>query len=230
MEPEVENDILEEQPEENSKDEASADSGDEDGESEDSDDDDDEEDEEMIHKNDTSLDNALKKFNFLKNEEIEEDDDEEEDEDEESNCNFETFFRTYLKLFSKFQFKNDISWQKGGIEDPSLSPSSSKISDDVNTKSSNGKIKKAKLSNGVKKEVSAVANDSDDSADLDDDTMMKLDEALAKQFKLRKKDKKHESFILQYKLRALDFIQELLKTTYRLDLITVRIQFFLSEF
>ena len=64
-------------------------------------------------------------------------------------------------------------------------------------------------------------DESDDSADLDDDAMMKLDEALAQQFKLRKKDKKHESFLLQYKLRALDFIQELLKTTYRLDLITV---------
>ena len=64
-------------------------------------------------------------------------------------------------------------------------------------------------------------DDSDDSADLDDETMMKLDESLAQQFKLRKKDKKHESFLLQYKLRALDFIQEILKNTYRLDLITV---------
>ncbi len=80
-----------------------------------------------------------------------------------------------------------------------------------------------KLNNGtsIKKVENGVMNDSDDSADLDDDAMMKLDEALAQQFKLRKKDKKHESFLLQYKLRALDFIQELLKTTYRLDLITV---------
>jgi len=80
-----------------------------------------------------------------------------------------------------------------------------------------------KLNNGksLKKVENGVMNDSDDSADLDDDAMMKLDEALAQQFKLRKKDKKHESFVLQYKLRALDFIQELLKNTYRLDLITV---------
>jgi hypothetical protein len=86
------------------------------------------------------------------------------------------------------------------------------------------KSKKMKLNNGksLTKVENGVMNDSDDSADdLDDDAMMKLDEALAHQFKLRKKDKKHESFVLQYKLRALDFIQELLKNTYRLDLITV---------
>jgi hypothetical protein len=83
-----------------------------------------------------------------------------------------------------------------------------------------------KLNNGksLKKVENGVMNDSDDSADLDDDAMMKLDEALAQQFKLRKKDKKHESFVLQYKLRALDFIQELLKNTYRLDLITVSLK------
>jgi hypothetical protein len=68
----------------------------------------------------------------------------------------------------------------------------------------------------------AVAMESDNS-DLDDDAMMKLDETLAQAFKLKKKSKKHESELLQYKLRALDFIQELMKSTYRLDLITVRI-------
>ena len=110
---------------------------------------------------------------------------------------------------------------KGGIE----SPSSSKISDDpsTNSKIACEKNKKLKLNNGtaVKKVTNGVMDDSDDSADLDDETMMKLDESLAQQFKLRKKDKKHESFLLQYKLRALDFIQEILKNTYRLDLITV---------
>ena len=120
-------------------------------------------------------------------------------------------------FFNYFLFQNT----KGGIE----SPSSSKISDDqaCSSKFTDEKNKKMKLNNGtsIKKVENGVMNDSDDSADLDDDAMMKLDEALAQQFKLRKKDKKHESFLLQYKLRALDFIQELLKTTYRLDLITV---------
>ena len=34
----------------------------------------------MIHKNDSNLDKALKKFNFLKNKETDDEDEEEEDE------------------------------------------------------------------------------------------------------------------------------------------------------
>ena len=64
-------------------------------------------------------------------------------------------------------------------------------------------------------------NDEGANSDLDDEAMMKLDESIASAFKLRKKDKKHEINLIQYKLRALDFIQELMKSTYRLDLISV---------
>ncbi len=72
--------------------------------------------------------------------------------------------------------------------------------------------------------AAVVENEKDDenaNSDLDDEAMMKLDESIASAFKLRKKDKKHEMNLIQYKLRALDFIQELMKSTYRLDLISV---------
>jgi hypothetical protein len=177
--------------------ETSADSGDEDDSSDESDSADDEA---MIHKNDTNLDKALKKFNFLKNEQVEvEEEDDTEEEDEES-----------------------------GIE----SHTSSKVSDDpsatkaINAKPQQQQHKKAKLNNGTgSSTVATITEDSsDESADLDDDAMLKLDEALAQQFKLRKKDKQNATFVIQYKLRALDFIQELFKTTYRLDLITFLIK------
>jgi hypothetical protein len=80
--------------------------------------------------------------------------------------------------------------------------------------------------NSVIKSLGNAMADDEENSDLDDEAMMKLDESIASAFKLRKKDKKHEMNLLQYKLRALDFIQELLKTTYRLDLITVRFQQF----
>ena len=60
------------------KNETSADSGDEE---EDTSDDDEEDEEEMVHKNDANLDEALKKFDFLKNEKIEDEEDAEEDEE-----------------------------------------------------------------------------------------------------------------------------------------------------
>ncbi len=80
LEPEGENDLLidedtmDDQKSDAEKNEMSVDSADEDDES---DEDSDVDDEEMMHKNDASLDKALKKFNFLKNKET---DDEEEDE------------------------------------------------------------------------------------------------------------------------------------------------------
>ena len=60
------------------KNETSADSGDEE---EDTSDDEEEDEEEMVHKNDANLDEALKKFDFLKNEKIEDEEDAEEDEE-----------------------------------------------------------------------------------------------------------------------------------------------------
>ena len=51
--------------------------------------------------------------------------------------------------------------------------------------------------------------------------MLKLDETIAQAFKMKKKEKQHQTEIMQYKLRALDFIEELFKSNSRLDLITV---------
>lgn len=68
---------------------------------------------------------------------------------------------------------------------------------------------------------SAVAN-SDTNSDLDDEAMLKLDETIAQAFRARTKDKQYEKEIIQYKSRVLDFIQELFKSTHRLDLTAVR--------
>jgi hypothetical protein len=62
--------------------------------------------------------------------------------------------------------------------------------------------------------------DDDEDDDLNDEEMMKMDNALAEAFKMRRKDKNLESNMLQYKLRALDFIEEIIKSPTRLDLVT----------
>lgn len=72
-------------------------------------------------------------------------------------------------------------------------------------------------------------NDDDDedeegkNSDLDDETMLKLDETIAQAFRARtNKDKEQQQKeIIQYKSRVLDFVQELFKSTHRLDLTTV---------
>jgi polysaccharide pyruvyl transferase WcaK-like protein len=69
-------------------------------------------------------------------------------------------------------------------------------------------------------------NDEDEegkNSDLDDETMLKLDETIAQAFRARtNKDKEQQQKeIIQYKSRVLDFVQELFKSTHRLDLTTV---------
>jgi DNA polymerase phi len=82
------------------------------------------------------------------------------------------------------------------------------------------------LKNAVLKALNSVgaAEESEEEPDLDDETMLKLDETIAQAFRMRKTNKQHQNDVMQYKLRALDFIQELFKSNHRLDLITVRIQ------
>lgn len=50
-----------------------------------------------------------------------------------------------------------------------------------------------------------------------------LDETIAQAFRARGMDKQHHKDIIQYKSRVLDFIQEVLKSNYRLNLIAVRL-------
>jgi vacuolar-type H+-ATPase subunit I/STV1 len=81
------------------------------------------------------------------------------------------------------------------------------------------------LKNAVLKALNSVGAGADEEEeedeDLDDETMLKLDETIAQAFRMRKKNKQHQTDVMQYKLRALDFIQELFKSNHRLDLITV---------
>lgn len=85
----------------------------------------------------------------------------------------------------------------------------------------NLKFNLEKISNG-----NGVDGDESDEfgSDLDDDTMLKMDETYAKAFKLRKQEKSTISFKIDYKLRVLDLIQELFKSNTRLDIVNVNIR------
>ena len=63
--------------------------------------------------------------------------------------------------------------------------------------------------------------ENENNSDLDDETMMKMDKTIAMAFKMRQKERKVDNSKIEYKLKALDLIQELFKTAYRLDLVHV---------
>ena len=65
--------------------------------------------------------------------------------------------------------------------------------------------------------------DSGDDSDLNDEQMMQMDDKIAAAFKMRLHEKTNDSLKLQYKLKALDLVQELFKTTQRLDLVVVSV-------
>lgn len=120
--------------------------------------------------------------------------------------------------------------EESGIEDVSMSPSSDKTekkktqeSEDSESDGENDQIDQELKNNLMKALGNAAAKSDEENSDLDDDAMMKLDETLAAAFKMKKKDKQRQSDLLQYKLRVLDLIQEILKSNNRLDLIVVRI-------
>lgn len=56
-------------------------------------------------------------------------------------------------------------------------------------------------------------------SDIDDETMLQMDKHLAIAFKLRQSEKKTDNSKIDYKLKVLDLIQELFKTSIRLDLV-----------
>lgn len=56
-------------------------------------------------------------------------------------------------------------------------------------------------------------------SDIDDETMLQMDKQLAIAFKLRQAEKKTDNSKIDYKLKVLDLIQELFKTSIRLDLV-----------
>ena len=70
-----------------------------------------------------------------------------------------------------------------------------------------------------------IANELDaeneDASDIDDETMLQMDKQLAIAFKLRQSERKTDNSKIDYKLKVLDLIQELFKTSVRLDLVNV---------
>jgi hypothetical protein len=63
--------------------------------------------------------------------------------------------------------------------------------------------------------------DIEDNSDLDDETMLGMDKDLAAAFRVRMAEKWTDNSKIDYKLKVLDLVQELFKTSYRLDLVNV---------
>jgi hypothetical protein len=147
--------------------------------------------------------------------------------------------------------KMDIDQDESGIEDPSPSSSESKrrklnnasesestdtesdtdTDTDTDSESEAERNKKDdKLDEELKKAMlsvlgdAAVNEENESDSDLDDDAMMKLDDSLSAAFKMRMKNKNSNDNLMQYKMRALDLVQELFKTNHRLDLISSSIK------
>lgn len=76
--------------------------------------------------------------------------------------------------------------------------------------------------------INIINSEDEFGSDLDDEAMLKMDETYAKAFKLRKHEKSTFHFMIDYKLRVLDLIQELFKSNSRLDIVNV--YFFLVSF
>lgn len=164
---------------------------------------------------------------LLEDEEEEDEDDEEMAEEDSSEELEEDMIKGDLFMSSK---KSEE--EESGIEDVSMSPSSDKNekkkdqeSEDSESDGENDKVDEELKNNLLKALGNAAAKSEDDNSDLDDDAMMKLDETIAAAFKIKKKDKQRQNDLLQYKLRVLDLVQEIFKSTNRLDLIVVRKNF-----
>ncbi|CAF0972902.1 unnamed protein product [Brachionus calyciflorus] len=128
--------------------------------------------------------------------------------------------------------------EESGIEDVSMSPSSDKNEkkkqdddqedsdeSDESDSEENTQVDEELKNNLLKALGNAVANENtEENSDLDDDAMMKLDETIAAAFKMKKKDKQRQNELSQYKLRVLDLIEEIFKSTNRLDLIAYLIR------
>jgi hypothetical protein len=69
--------------------------------------------------------------------------------------------------------------------------------------------------------INYINSEDEFGSDLDDDTMLKMDDTYAKAFKQRKHEKSTLSFKIDYNLRILDLIQELFKSNSRLDIVNV---------
>lgn len=162
-------------------------------------------------------------------------------DDEEEMENEETISEDSSEELEEEMIKGDLFMsskkseeEESGIEDVSMSPSSDKNekkkdqeSEDSESDGEDDQVDQELKNNLMKALGNAAVKSDGESSDLDDDAMMKLDETLAAAFKIKKKDKQRQNDLLQYKLRVLDLIQEIFKSTNRLDLIVVRICFFI---
>ena len=133
-------------------------------------------------------------------------------------CLFDTFFLSGEEDGGEEVFT--IKKRKRSSKDQKQESSSSDEEEDDDDIDSNDKELRDALLKALGE--AGLADDGNDSGpDLDDDQMLKLDDTLAQAFRERRKTKNNQMDVIQIKLRALDLIQELFTTTYRLDLIAV---------
>ena len=111
------------------------------------------------------------------------------------------------------------------------SSSSSESEDEDDDDGEDGDTEADKIDEELKKAVdkalgNGAIHNSDDE-DLDDEQMFKYDEALAAAFKIKKNIKIQQNDVLHYRSKVLDLINEVFKSTQRLDLIVVSGRFLL---
>ena len=95
--------------------------------------------------------------------------------------------------------------------------------DDASSKTSEQHLNDIRLDESLNKIFSGkLDEENENDSDLDDETMMQMDKTLTIEFKRRQAEKKTDNSKVEYKLKALDLIQELFKTSYRLDLVNVK--------
>ena len=136
-----------------------------------------------------------------------------------------------IKLFNCFKLisenkkeqttENHVNGKANGVKPVKDSDEDSDDSDD-----SEENMNDIRLNESLNKVFEGqLDDDNGNNSDLNDDAMMEMDKHLAITFKLRRDERKTDNSKIEYKLKALDLIQELFKTSYRLDLLNVSFLF-----
>lgn len=122
-------------------------------------------------------------------------------------------------MSNKGQHNGGLNGKKSESEEDSNKSNEEDDTDD-GSENSTEKMNDIRLNESLNKIIAGQLDEENQSdSDLDDETMMQMDKKLVDAFKLRQAERKTDNSKIEYKLKALDLIQELFKTTYRLDLI-----------
>lgn len=116
--------------------------------------------------------------------------------------------------------ENHVNGKSNGIKPAKEAESEESEESDSESHASEQNMNDIRLNESLNKVFEGQLDaENENVSDLDDEAMMEMDKHLAIAFKLRKTERKTDNSKIEYKLKALDLIQELFKTSYRLDLL-----------